>query len=88
MDSTTSPASPAFAAASPILKVVLTNLKAAINTTLTGDPAQIGLRAGPAFAILLNQVALLAPSLATAEVGVVQQDINSKIDSLIAKLPA
>lgn len=80
-------ASPALVAASPILKAALTNLKAAVNTTLTGDPLQIGLRAGPAFTIFLNQLALLEPSLAAAEEGVVQQDLNSQLDGLIAKLP-
>jgi hypothetical protein len=85
---TTAPApNPALVAASPFLKAALTNLKAAINTTLTGDPTQIALRAGPAFAIFLNQLALAAPALAVSEVGVVNQDINTKIDGLIAKLP-
>lgn len=84
----TAPApSPALIAASPFLKSALTNLKTAVNTTLTGDPMQIGLRAGPAFTIFLSQLALLEPSLAAAEEGVVNQDIGSKIDGLIAKLP-
>jgi len=84
----TAPApSPALVAASPFLKTALNNLKVAVNTTLTGDPAQIGLRAGPAFAIFLNQLVLAEPSLASAEVGVVNEDINGKIDGLIAKLP-
>lgn len=74
-------------AASPFLKAVLTNLKTAVNTTLTGDPAQIALRAGPAFNIFLAQVALAAPSLISAEESVVNQDIGSKIDGLISKLP-
>lgn len=78
---------PALVAAAPFLKTVLTDLKAAINTTLSGDPAQIGLRAGPAFAILLNQVALLEPSLLSAEAGAINTDIGNKIDGLIAKLP-
>jgi hypothetical protein len=79
--------SPALVAASPLLKVLLTDLKAAVNTTLTGDPLQIGLRAGPAFGILLNQLILMEPSLVAAEVGVVNTDIASKIDGVIAKLP-
>lgn len=78
---------PALVAASPFLKTVLSNLKTAINTTLTGDPAQIGLRAGPAFTIFLNQVMLAEPSLVAAEAGVVNTDLDSKIDGLIAKLP-
>lgn len=78
---------PALVAASPILKTMLADLKVAINTTLTGDPAQIGLRAGPAFAIFLNQLALIAPGLLAAETGVVEQDLNAKIDAIAAKLP-
>jgi hypothetical protein len=85
--STPNPPTPALVAASPFLKTALTGLKAAINTTLTGDPMQIALRAGPAFSIFLNQLVLLEPSLATAEVGVLNQDLGSKIDGLIAKLP-
>jgi hypothetical protein len=78
---------PALVAASPFLKMVLANLKTAINTTLTGDPMQIGLRAGPAFGIFLNQVALAEPSLAAAEAGAINQGISGQIDALIAKLP-
>ena len=78
---------PALVAASPILKVALTNLITAINTTLTGDPAQIALRAGPAFGIFLNQLILLEPSLASAEEGVVNQDLTAKLNGIIAKLP-
>jgi hypothetical protein len=84
----TAPApSPALVAASPFLKQALTQLKAAVNTTLTGDPLQIGLRAGPAFTIFLSQLALLEPSLAAAEAGAVNQTIGAQIDGLIAKLP-
>jgi hypothetical protein len=79
--------SPALVAASPFLKTLLADLKVAVNTTLTGDPLQIGLRAGPAFGILLNQLVLMEPSLASSEVSVVEQDINTKIDGVIAKLP-
>lgn len=79
--------SAALVAASPFLKTALTDLKAAMNTTLTGDPLQIGLRAGPAITIFLSQLALLEPSLVAAEAGAVNQDIGAKIDGLIAKLP-
>ena len=81
------PPSPALVAASPFLKTALTELATAVNTTLTGDPAEIALRAGPAFGIFLNQLILLEPSLASAEEGVVNQDIVSKINGIIAKLP-
>ncbi len=79
--------SPALVAASPFLKAALTNLITAINTTLTGDSAQIGLRAGPAFGIFINQLILAEPSLASAEEGVINQDLTSKLNGLIAKLP-
>ena len=84
---TTPAPSAALVAASPFLKAALSDLKIAVNTTLTGDPLQIGLRAGPAFGIFLNQLALLEPSLAIAEVGVVNTSIGNQIDSVIAKLP-
>ncbi len=89
--STTNPTaaapSPALVAASPFLKTALTQLKTAVNTTLVGDPMQIPLRAGPAFMIFLNQLALLEPSLAAAETGVINTTISNQIDGLIAKLP-
>lgn len=78
---------PALVAASPVLKTALTELKTCINTILTGDPAQIALRAQPAVNIFLSQLVLLLPSLASAEVGVMQTSINSQIDGLISKLP-
>lgn len=79
--------SAALVAASPLLKVLLADLKVAISTTLTGDPLQIGLRAAPAFGILLNQMILMEPALLAAEVGVGEQGILAKIDGVIAKLP-
>ncbi len=85
---TNSNPSPALVAATPALKTVLTELKAAITTILTGDPMQIPLRVGPAVGILLNQIVLVLPELATAEETVVLQDTTSKIDGLIAKLPS
>ena len=79
--------SPALVAASPYLKQAIADLKACVNTILTGDPAQIGLRVGPAVSIFVNQLVLLEPGVLTAEVGVVQTDINNGLDSLSAKLP-
>jgi len=84
---TASAPSAALVAASPFLKIALTNLKAAVSTTLTGDPMQIPLRAAPAFAIFMNQLVLLEPFLANAEVGVINTQIGTGIDGLIAKLP-
>ena len=79
--------SPALVAASPYLKQAIADLKACVNTILTGDPAQIGLRVGPAVSIFVNQLVLLERGVLTAEVGVVQTDINNGLDSLSAKLP-
>ena len=81
------PASAALVAASPILKQVIADLKTALNTTLVGDAMQIPLRAGPAFGIFLNQLSLLEPSLASAEAGAVNLDLQSRLDALAAKLP-
>jgi hypothetical protein len=89
--STTNPTAPqpsaALVAASPFLKTALTQLKTAVNTTLTGDPLQIALRAGPAFGIFLNQLLLAEPSLLGAEAGAVNTSIANQIDAVIAKLP-
>lgn len=80
--------SPALVAAAPVIISALTNLKAAVTTILTGDPAQLPLRVGPAIAILDNQLILLLPELATAEEGVAAAAATSGIDSLITKLTA
>jgi hypothetical protein len=77
---------PALVAAAPILVTALTDVKEAITTILTGDPAQIALRAGPAVQILLAKITLLAPQLASAEEGVALQGATSGLDGLIAKL--
>lgn len=79
--------SPALVAASPYLKQAIADIKAAVNTILSGDPAQIGLRVTPALGILVNQLVLLEPGVLSAEQGVLLTDINSKLDALSAKLP-
>lgn len=79
--------SAALVAASPYLKQAIADLIVAINTTLTGDPAQIGLRAGPAFNIFVNQVILLEPGVLAAEQGVLQQTLVGNLQALSAKLP-
>ncbi len=78
---------PALVAAAPALKSALTDLQEMLTTILTGDPAQIGLRAAPAVQIFIGKVTLLWPELATAEQAVVLQDANNAIGKLIAKLP-
>lgn len=82
----TATVNPILKAAAPTLITALQEFKAAINTILTGDPLQIGMRAGPATAILVGQLQLLLPGLAVAEVGVAQADVTSKIDGLIGQL--
>jgi hypothetical protein len=77
---------PILVAAAPTLIQAVGLLKTAINTILTGDPAQIALRAGPAAAIFVAQVELLLPQLAASEVGAVNTDINTKLDGLVTKL--
>jgi hypothetical protein len=79
---------PIVQAAVPVLVQGLTDLKAAITTILTGDPAQIGLRVAPAIAILDSQLVLLIPGLLNAEEPVAAAEATSGIDSLIAKLNA
>jgi hypothetical protein len=79
---------PVLKAAAPTLITALQEFKTAINTILTGDPMQIPLRAGPAAAILIAQLQLLLPGLVVAETGVVQADVNTKIDGFISQLQA
>ena len=79
---------PVLVAAAPVLIAALTDVKQAITTILTGDPAQIGLRVAPAVAILDGQLTLLFPELMTAEEAVAASDATSGIASLIAKLQA
>jgi hypothetical protein len=78
---------PALVAASPYLKQAIADVAACLTTILTGPVEEAGLRAGPAAAILVNQLALLAPGTFAAEQGVVLQDLLSKLNGLSAKLP-
>ena len=79
--------SPALVAASPYLKQAIADIKTAINTIFTGDPALIAARVTPALGILVNQLVLLEPGVLNAEQGVLATDINTKLDALAAKLP-
>lgn len=79
---------PAIKAAIPTLIAAVADLKAAINTIVTGDPAQVGLRIGPAVGIFTNQLVLLVPGLEVAELGAVGADANAKLDGVTAKLQA
>lgn len=79
---------PILVAAAPTLITAITDLKACLNTILTGDPLQIPLRAGPAAAILVGQLQLLLPGLGIAEGGAVNTEIDTKLDGLITQLQA
>jgi len=79
---------PVLKAAAPTLIQAIADVKACLNTILTGDPLQIPLRAGPAAAILVSQLELLLPGLGTAETGAVLTDVNTRLDGLTAKLTA
>lgn len=79
---------PALAAAAPTLIAALNDVKQAVTTILTGDPAQIGLRVTPAVSILTGQLTLLMPELASAEEAVAASAATSGLDNLISKLQA
>lgn len=79
---------PALQVAAPVLIAALTDVKQAVTTILTGDPAQIGLRVGPAVAILDGQLTLLFPELMSAEEVVAASAATNGIDGLISKLQA
>jgi hypothetical protein len=79
--------SPILVAASPYLKQAIAAAIAAVNTTMTGPPLEVGLRIGPAFEIFVNQLILLEPGILGAEEGVVATDIVSKLTAVAAKLP-
>jgi hypothetical protein len=87
-DNSMSTPNPILKAAAPTLITAIADVKACLNTILTGDPLQIGLRAGPAAAILVSQLELLLPGLASAESGAVLTDVNTRLDGLTAKLQA
>jgi hypothetical protein len=77
---------PAVQAAAPALIAVLQAVQTFNNQVLGGDPATIAVRVPGALAVLVGTVELQLPVVATAEVGVVQNDINTKINQMIAKL--
>ena len=79
---------PALVSAAPVLDTALGYVEEAVTTIFTGDPAQIGLRAGPAIAILDNKLLLLAPQLMTAEEAVVLADALKQLGSIRSKIQA
>lgn len=78
----------ALVAAAPILVNVIGQLQNFFSTVLTGDPALIPQRFDGASKVLLGNIELQLPGLATAEIGVVQTDINTKLASWVTSLSA
>lgn len=85
---TTATPNPALVAAAPVLRTVISELQTFFSTVLTGDPAQIALRFDGASKVLLGQIELQLPVLATAEISVVASDISTKLSSWDASLAA
>jgi hypothetical protein len=79
---------PALVAAAPVLLNVISELQTFFTTVLTGDPTQIAMRFDGASKVLLGSIELQLPPLATAEIGVVQSDINAKLASWKTSLTA
>jgi hypothetical protein len=82
------PPNPALVAAAPGLLAINTALQTFFATTLIGDPTQIPLRANAAFKIFAGTVELQFPTLAQAEVGVVNTDVQAKLASWGTSLQA
>jgi hypothetical protein len=76
----------ALVAAAPIILSVLDELATFVNTVLTGDPAQILIRVDGAAKVLVGNIELQLPGLATSEIGVVKTDITGGLASLKAKV--
>lgn len=79
---------PALVAAAPGLLAINTALQTFFATTLTGDPTQIPLRADAAFKVFAGTVELQFPTLAQAEIGVVNTDVQAKLASWATSLTA
>jgi Transglycosylase SLT domain len=87
-ESSMSTSNPVLSAAAPTLIKAVGLLQTALSTILTGDPAQIALRAPPAAAIFVAQLQLLLPELASSEVGAVNTEVQAKLGGLVTKLQA
>ena len=79
---------PALVAAAPGLLAVVNALQTFSTTVLTGDPAEIEVRFDAAFKILAGTIELQFPVLATAEIGVINTDVNAKLSSWASSLTA
>jgi hypothetical protein len=76
---------PFTAAASPAIIAVLQAVKQLIVNT-GADPLQVAVKFPGALQIFLGSVQLQLPAVAQSEFGVLQGEINTKIDTLIASL--
>ncbi len=82
----TSAPNPALVAAAPVIISALNDLKQAVTTILTGNPALLPGRIAPAIQILDGQLVLLLPELASAEEPVALAAATGGLDSLIARV--
>jgi hypothetical protein len=78
----------ALADAAPSLLAVVKALQTFSSTVLTGDPAQVGLRFDAAFKVLAGTIELQFPTLAQAEIGAVNTDVQAKLTSWANSLTA
>jgi hypothetical protein len=77
--------SPFLSAAAPELIIALKALQTFL-TNLGTDPTKLALTFPGAAQVLLGTLQLQVPALASAEIGAVQTELNSKISALITKL--
>jgi hypothetical protein len=68
--------------------LAIINAAKQLIANLGTDPAQIPFKAPGAIQIFVGTVEMQFPSLAVAELGAVQTDVNSKLDGLSSKLQA
>jgi hypothetical protein len=78
---------PILVAAAPSLIAVLNAIKA-FNLNIGADPTKWALTVPGALTILVGTVQLQLPEVAQAEAGLLQTDVNTKIDGWIASLQA
>lgn len=78
---------PVVVAAAPALVAVLEAVQTFV-ANLGTDPMQIAVKFPGALQVLLGTIELQVPTLATAELGTLQSEVNTKIAGLITKLKA
>jgi hypothetical protein len=78
---------PALVAAAPALIAALQAIQQ-FSTNIGANPADWPAKVPGAFQVLLGTVQLQLPVLVTAEAGVLQTDVNTKVAGLISQLQA